>query len=73
MRKRAPERLFDALLAILVEDLETDGRRTAALLHDVVLAADELRADTGELLARAARFASPRAAELLDAFARARP
>jgi hypothetical protein len=71
LRKRAPDRLFDAVLALLVEDLETDGRRTAGLLHDVVLACGELGIGAGELLARATRFASPRAAELIDAFARA--
>jgi hypothetical protein len=70
IRKRAPELLFDAVMALVLEDLDADVRKTVALLDELLAACAELSVDKTELLDRAARFASPRAAELLEAFAR---
>jgi hypothetical protein len=72
IRKRRVEHLFEAVMALVVEDLELDARKTVALLADVRAAAAELELDASVIFARAARYASPRAAELLDAFARHR-
>ncbi|HZS38572.1 MAG TPA: hypothetical protein VFF06_17170 [Polyangia bacterium] len=70
LRKRDPALLFEAAMALVLEDLDADVRKTVALLDDLTRACAELAVDKTELLERAARFASPRAAELLEAFAR---
>ncbi len=68
VRENSSERLFDGLVALVIENFRLDYRETLLVLSLLYHSAVKISADPEDLLARAESLAAPEAAKLLRVF-----
>ena len=68
VRESSPERLFDGLVALVIEDFSADYRETMPIVSLLYNSALRIAADPQDLFEQAAAIASPESAQILREF-----